>query len=162
MSRISSPIPNLLRPDTLPGSLAHRLAATARWLVVGVFVLGIFAAAVPIAQKRQAAEAAAAPVVLTASAVRDLKLGATFQECKDGCPVMVVIPAGEFMMGSAPGDGDASEGPRHKVTIAKAFAVSKTEVMGTEFRECKAAGACSKEAGGNIRGGWPATRLDVA
>lgn len=151
--------PNLLEPDALPGPLAHRAAATARWLVVTVFVLGIFAAAVPIAKQRQAAAAAAVPVVLTADRERSLKAGATFQECEPGCPMMVVIPAGEFMMGSSDGEGNATEQPRHKVTIARPFAVSKFEVMGTEFRNCVADGTCSAVADGVARGGRPATNL---
>src|SRR4051794_22495663 len=51
--------------------------------------------------------------------------GAVFQECKD-CPVMTVVPAGTYMMGSADTDGQAynkEESPQHAVTISKPFAV---------------------------------------
>ncbi len=43
---------------------------------------------------------------------------------------MVVVPTGDFMMGSpATEEGrTSSEGPQHKVTIAAPFAVSKFEV----------------------------------
>ena len=63
------------------------------------------------------------------------------------------------MMGSAEGEGNASERPRHAVTIAKPFAISKTEVPGAEYRVCVAAKVCTEKTGGNIRLGWPATEL---
>ena len=54
--------------------------------------------------------------------------GKVFRDC-DGCPEMVVIPGGSFMMGSALSEADreADEGPQHKVQVAK-FALGKTEV----------------------------------
>jgi hypothetical protein len=70
------------------------------------------------------------PYVLTAHADRALKPGDSFRECAKDCPEMVVIPAGAFMMGSPRGEKDRrdNEGPRHRVTIAKPFAVSKYKV----------------------------------
>ena len=56
-----------------------------------------------------------------------------FRECPD-CPLMLAIPAGEFVMGSPPderGRFDA-EGPQHKVRI-KAFALAKHLVTRAEF-----------------------------
>lgn len=56
-----------------------------------------------------------------------------FQECRD-CPVMVGIPAGDFMMGSPadePGRFD-TEGPLHRVAI-KAFALGKYDVTSEQF-----------------------------
>jgi formylglycine-generating enzyme required for sulfatase activity/uncharacterized caspase-like protein len=51
------------------------------------------------------------------------------------CPEMVVVPAGEFTMGSPPGEEgrDHDEGPQHLVTMAQAFAVGKFEVTRVEF-----------------------------
>lgn len=61
--------------------------------------------------------------------------GRVFQDCPD-CPRMVVIPAGEFTMGSPASEAgrDADEGPQHRVTIAKPFALGRNEVTVTEFR----------------------------
>ena len=48
---------------------------------------------------------------------------------------MVVVPAGHFMMGSASYEKgrDRNEGPQHKVTIEKPFAIGKFEVTFGEF-----------------------------
>jgi formylglycine-generating enzyme required for sulfatase activity len=57
---------------------------------------------------------------------RCLKPKDGFKDC-DTCPEMVMIPAGEFIMGSPQNeDGrNSDEGPQHKVTIAKPFAVAR-------------------------------------
>ncbi len=54
---------------------------------------------------------------------RCLKPKDSFRDCPE-CPEMVVIPAGEFMMGSPPDEAarESHEGPQRKVTIAKSFA----------------------------------------
>ena len=87
------------------------------------------------------------PYVLSLSAERALKPGDTFRECAEGCPEMVVVPAGDFMMGSpATEEGrTSSEGPQHKVTIAAPFAVSKFEVTFDEWEACAAYGDCSPQ-----------------
>jgi formylglycine-generating enzyme required for sulfatase activity len=92
------------------------------------------------------------PRVLTPEAERALKRGDRFQECAD-CPEMVVVPAGEFMMGSPEGDDGRGpdEGPQHPVTIAKAFAVSKFEVRFDEWDVCVILGGCAWSA---IETGW--------
>lgn len=63
-----------------------------------------------------------------------LKAGDTFREC-DTCPEMVLIPPGTYLMGSpdAEADRDDNEGPRHRVTIARAFALAKFELTVGEF-----------------------------
>ena len=73
-----------------------------------------------------------------------LRPGSVFSDCPE-CPKMVVVPAGEFMMGSlASEEGRApNEGPRHKVTIAKPFAVGKFEVTFVEWAACVAGGGCA-------------------
>ncbi len=59
------------------------------------------------------------------------EVGKTFRDCPD-CPEMVEIPAGSFAMGSNTGEPD--EKPLHSVTIAKAFAIGKTEVTQAQWR----------------------------
>lgn len=65
-----------------------------------------------------------------------LSPGKIFRDCPD-CPEMVVVPAGQFMMGSPETEtGHASsESPQHRVQIAKAFAVGKYEVTVKEYEE---------------------------
>jgi formylglycine-generating enzyme required for sulfatase activity len=60
------------------------------------------------------------------------KLGTTFKDIDIG-PEMAVVPAGEFMMGSADGEGENYERPQHKVAIKSAFAVSVSPVTRGEF-----------------------------
>ncbi len=64
----------------------------------------------------------------------DYKPGDTFKDC-DVCPEMVVLPAGEFTMGSPKSEKDRrnDEGPQHTVTIARPFAVGRFEVTKAEF-----------------------------
>ena len=59
--------------------------------------------------------------------------GETFRDC-EVCPDMVVVPAGDFSMGSPPGEAgrNDNEGPQHKVSIAP-FALGKYEVTRKEF-----------------------------
>ena len=85
-------------------------------------------------------------LVLTAERERALKPGDSFKECAKDCPEMVVVPAGEFIMGS-PADqkGQAEKGgeiPQHTVKIAKPFAVSKYEVTRDEWDACVIYGDC--------------------
>lgn len=65
---------------------------------------------------------------------RAYKPGDTFKDC-DECPEMVVVPPGNFMMGSPMSEKqrDKVEGPRHKVTIAKKFAVGKFAITRAQF-----------------------------
>ena len=70
--------------------------------------------------------------------------GTTLRECAE-CPEMVVVSAGDFMMGSS----DEEEGrqndedPVHRVTIAEPLAVSKYEVTFAEWDACVAGGGCA-------------------
>ena len=69
--------------------------------------------------------------------------GDTFHDCEDS-PLMVVVPAGSFMMGSpeTEDDRDDDEGPVHKVTIEKPFAVGVYEVTFEEWDACVSASGC--------------------
>ena len=57
-----------------------------------------------------------------------LKPGATFSDCATICPEIIVLSAGDFMMGSPENVGKKQERPSHKVTIPEPIAVSKFEV----------------------------------
>jgi formylglycine-generating enzyme required for sulfatase activity len=62
-----------------------------------------------------------------------------FKECAE-CPVMVVIPAGEYTMGSPPTEqGGATQ---HRVAIMAPLAVSKFEITFDEWDACVAGGGC--------------------
>ena len=56
--------------------------------------------------------------------------GREFRDCGE-CPEMVVVPAGEYMIGSW-----------HRVRIGQAFAVGRYEVTFAEWDACVAAGGC--------------------
>ena len=62
----------------------------------------------------------------------------------DGCPDLVVIPAGEFMMGSPESEEghNDSEGPQHGVTV-RSFALGVTEVTFNEWAACVRGGGCN-------------------
>jgi formylglycine-generating enzyme required for sulfatase activity len=87
------------------------------------------------------------PAVLPAGRERALQARQEFKECANGCPMMIVVPAGKFTMGSSETeeeDRSKDEGPQHEVTIAKPFAVGRTDVTFAEWDICVAAGACQK------------------
>ncbi|MGH8745098.1 MAG: formylglycine-generating enzyme family protein [Burkholderiales bacterium] len=60
--------------------------------------------------------------------------GTAFRDCPV-CPVMVVVPAGSFQMGSPASDParGADEQPAHRVTFAREFAVAKYATTRGEF-----------------------------
>jgi formylglycine-generating enzyme required for sulfatase activity len=91
---------------------------------------------------------ATGPTVLTAEQEKAKagKPGSDFKECANSCPVMIVVPAGKFIMGSPKSESDreGSERPQHEVTIAKPFAVSKFEATFEEWDACVAAAACPR------------------
>ena len=70
--------------------------------------------------------------------------GAIFSDCV-GCPEMVVIPPGEFLMGATPAEsgGQFLEVPKHRVSIRQAFALGKYEVTFAQWDTCVADRGCS-------------------
>ena len=90
----------------------------------------------------------AAPTVLTMEQEKSIAevAGSEFTECAVACPLMLVVPAGKFTMGSSEAELDrtAREGPQHEVTIAEPFAVSKYEVTFDQWDACVTAGACPR------------------
>ena len=59
-----------------------------------------------------------------------------FKECT-ACPELVVVPSGEYMMGSPDDELDRTnnEGPQHRVKIPQRFAVGKLMVTRDEFEK---------------------------
>jgi formylglycine-generating enzyme required for sulfatase activity len=67
---------------------------------------------------------------------------ASFSDCKD-CPRMIVVPAGEFTMGSPADELYRGAEAQHRVVIAKPFALGATEVTFEEWDACVADGGCN-------------------
>jgi formylglycine-generating enzyme len=81
-------------------------------------------------------------LISTAACTRDSGSKA-ISDCP-GCPVMVEVPAGRFMMGTAledrvddavSGKPNANEEPQHEVVIAAPFAIGKYEVTVAQFAD---------------------------
>jgi formylglycine-generating enzyme required for sulfatase activity len=98
---------------------------------------------------------------------RALQSGERFQECAKDCPEMIVVPAGEFQMGSPDGrEGKAeegrtnNEGPQHRVVIDYRFAVARNDVTFDEWNACVAVGRCVKiDWGPDPTGPKPVTNI---
>ena len=69
--------------------------------------------------------------------------GDTFQDCP-GCPKLVVVPSGSFMMGSPEEEEDrgSDEGPVHEVRIGYRLAVGVYPVTFDEWDACVSDGGC--------------------
>jgi formylglycine-generating enzyme required for sulfatase activity len=109
---------------------------------VGLYVLG---AAIIVWLTMPAASAASTQVApLSRMQEKALKPHDTFKECAN-CPEMLVVPAGSFTMGSPSSEPGRStdEGPQHRVTIARQFAVGRFEVTFDEWGACVADGGCN-------------------
>lgn len=80
-------------------------------------------------------------------------VGDTFQDCA-ACPKMIVVPPGEFMMGSEPTESsrDDDEGPVRRVEIEKAFAVGVYEVTFDEWLHCVNDNGCYSYVPNDV--GW--------
>jgi len=97
------------------------------------------------------------PTVLTAERERMLRPGDRFQECAS-CPEMVVIPAGEFMMGS---DDFENEKPVHRVTIDKPLAIGRFSVTFDEWDTCVMRHGCPDNPRANYgRGRQPVINVN--
>lgn len=83
--------------------------------------------------------------------------GDTFRDC-EACDEMVVVPAGNFIMGST---AKPAQSPPHKVVLPKDFAIGRREVTFAEWDRCVAGGGCaySPPDQGWGRGDRPAINL---
>lgn len=68
------------------------------------------------------------------ASVDDMQPGSTFRDCVQ-CPEMLVVPAGQFEMGSPQGEEGRfeDEGPQHSVSIGRRFAVSRTPITRAQY-----------------------------
>ena len=75
---------------------------------------------------------------------REKAPGHRFRDC-EGCPDLVVVPSGSFLMGSPPGENlrDDDEGPVHRVTIGEPIAVGVYEVTFGDWDACRRGGGCA-------------------
>jgi len=68
--------------------------------------------------------------------------GSTFTECRN-CPEMIVLPPGEFTMGSPPDEPLRRESePQQEIAIPRAFAMSTTAVTWDQWEACVRDGRC--------------------
>jgi formylglycine-generating enzyme required for sulfatase activity len=65
------------------------------------------------------------------------------RDCAE-CPELVIVPAGQFQMGSADSEAGRlpNEGPVHTVTFARPFAIGKYEITFDEWEACVVAKRC--------------------
>jgi formylglycine-generating enzyme required for sulfatase activity len=70
----------------------------------------------------------------------------SFNDCAVGCPIMIIVPTGSFLMGSPDGESQRGndEGPQHEVAISKVIAVGKYPVTFEEWDFCHSHGGCSE------------------
>jgi len=83
----------------------------------------------------------------------EFKPGQSFKDCSN-CPELVVIPAGQFMMGLSKNELDVArsenetplsfkwESPSHEVILHKEFSIGKYEVTFDEYDACVAEQGC--------------------
>lgn len=76
-------------------------------------------------------------------------------------PELVVIPAGSFAMGDPDVGANGSTAPVHAVTIARPFAIGRTEVTFSEYdRFAAATGRVQPDDAGGGRGSHPIMNVD--
>ncbi|MEM6835144.1 MAG: formylglycine-generating enzyme family protein, partial [Pseudomonadota bacterium] len=68
----------------------------------------------------------------------------------DGCPEMILISAGDFIMGRDDGEPKRYDGPPHPVSIASDYYLGKTEVTYAQFAEFVAESGHAPVQGCNI------------
>jgi formylglycine-generating enzyme required for sulfatase activity len=109
----------------------HRRALVRRWAWLSVAALAVVAAAMYWAHALHAPQRARSPVIQAPAAP-----GTVIRDCPT-CPLMTVLPAGQFRQGSSSIVADASpfELPQHVVAIDHVLAMSSNEVTVGEFRE---------------------------
>jgi formylglycine-generating enzyme required for sulfatase activity len=76
------------------------------------------------------------------SAEGPLEAGRTFKECRH-CPGMIVLPPGDFTMGSPANEPLRRENePQQEISISRPFAMSRTAVTWDQWEACVRDGQC--------------------
>ena len=90
----------------------------------GALIIALFILAATLGRVLWDAQPRAPPPVTIAEEISKPKH--SFKEC-GSCPEMIVIPAGSFVMGSPDDEKNRAnnEGPQHRVTFARPFAVGR-------------------------------------
>jgi formylglycine-generating enzyme required for sulfatase activity len=81
---------------------------------------------------------------VSAAQERQFKPGDRFKECRE-CPEMIVVPAGEFLMGSPEGESGRegpAEAPEHLVTIRNPIAIGRLPVTVAQWKACADESGC--------------------
>ena len=100
---------------------------------------------------------AAAPGLVFAQKQTNPEPGELFRDCPD-CPELVVVPSGDFVMGS---NDTPYEKPERTISIKRPFAIGRREVTFAEWDQCADAGTCKykPEDHGWGRGDRPAINV---
>ncbi len=152
--------------EAATGRERHALMRQRRlWKAVGGLMLCTIAGLVAVIYKEPLAELwfeqttvrrfiadVVRPHVLTVEQERALASGGTFRECSSlSCPEMVVVPSGQFEMGSPDTEKlrKPDEGPTRSVTIPHSFAVGRYEVTWDEWKLCVEMHGCDGKPTGS-------------
>jgi formylglycine-generating enzyme required for sulfatase activity len=134
------------KPPDIAGWLAWRQARFSRWQAVR---------GCP-----KSADASESPVQTAYSATGDCGVSNATRAIGEvwdiaEAPEMMVLPAGTYLMGSPAYEPDrrSNEGPQHRVSIDRPFAVSKYLVTFDEWDACVAQGGCRGYSPGDARWG---------
>ncbi len=121
------------------GVIVGALAAVAVLGAGGFLVLGGGGgeAELPKAESSKAAAASSGPA---ASSAPEVASAAPSASCPTG---MVLIPAGQFFMGSDAKDAAPNQKPSHNVT-SNAFCMDLHEVTANQYRDCTGIGKCRR------------------
>ncbi|MBI3515706.1 MAG: SUMF1/EgtB/PvdO family nonheme iron enzyme, partial [Proteobacteria bacterium] len=157
---VPSAAPSVRREANAGPSAAAVRTRRPRAIVIGVavvaVVVGLGVAAVwrmsdrpvePPVATAMPVPAPAARVTASVAGGFPVFVGQTFRDCPD-CPEMVVIPVGDFLMGS---DEASSEAPIHRVQVGQPLAVGKFHVTRGEY------GRFVRETGGRGDTSWQQT-----
>jgi formylglycine-generating enzyme required for sulfatase activity/predicted Ser/Thr protein kinase len=136
-----------------------------KWRVAAVAgVAAVIASGAVVYFQRSAPQAAVRPPVPVAAPTPQpaaappaptLSVGTVFRDCPT-CPLMVVLPPGEFDQGAAADFAGSlpSELPAHRVTIAHSFAASQHEITVGEYDEFVKATARESAGCETYDGAW--------